>query len=182
MDLWFVFRTSPTCYIYCYHGITAFRLLVRRYMGMLRASRRSNKRVHWRNEVGMISATACPARFQDTGIVTLAIFLQTLRFPGSAAFHRRVEDFRLRVAVYTMLHSYTNASPLCVCLWTRLHGGAGPHSLLIQLHPPALPRYTGMYSLPMYNGYDTYGALRRSYRAPFSCTNMATTAYGHDSA
>ena len=149
MDLWFVFRASPTCYIYCYHGITAFRLLVRRYMGMLRASRRSNKRVHWRNEVGMISATASPARFQDSGIVTLAIFLQTLRFPGSAAFHRRVEDFRLRVAVYMMLHSYTNASPLCVCVSVDpTSRGAGPYSLLIQLYPPALPRYTGHVLFP----------------------------------
>ena len=143
MDLWFVFRASPTCYIYCFHGITALRLPVRRYMKMLRASRRSNLRVHLRNEVGLISATASPARFQDSGIVTLPIFLQTLRFPGCAAFHSRVEDFRLRFAVYTMLHSYTNASPFCLCPWTRIHGGAGPHSLLIELHPPALRCYTG---------------------------------------
>ena len=52
-------------------------------------------------------------RNQET--VTLGKILQTLRFPGSAVFHRRVEDFRLRVGVYTMLHSYTYATP-CVCL------------------------------------------------------------------
>ena len=33
-------------------------------------------------------------------------FLQTLRFPGSAAFHRRVEDFRSRVAVCAMFRGY----------------------------------------------------------------------------
>ena len=44
-------------------------------------------------------------------MVTLANFLQTLRFPGTAAFNRRVGDIRLRVDVYTMLHGYTYASP-----------------------------------------------------------------------
>ena len=47
-------------------------------------------------------------------MVTLAEILQTLRFPGSAFFHRRVEDFRPRVAVYTALYCYTYAKPLCV--------------------------------------------------------------------
>ena len=79
-------------------------------------------------------------------MVTLAKFLQTLLFPGSAAFHRRVEDFRLPVAVYTMLHSHTYATLLCVSVHPTSRGlcncVADPHSLLIQLHPPTLPRYT----------------------------------------
>ena len=66
--------------------------------------------------VRMVSATASPACFLGSGTVTLAKFLQTLRFPGSAAFRTRVADFRLRVAVYTMLRSYTYATPLCVCV------------------------------------------------------------------
>ena len=73
-----------------------------------------------------LSAKAFAARFPESGKVTLAQILQTLRFPSSAAFLRRVEDFRLRVAVYTVLHGYTYASLLCVCLWTQLHGGTFP--------------------------------------------------------
>ena len=66
--------------------------------------------------VRMISATASPSLFPKSGNVTLAKILQTLRFPGSAAFHWRVEDFLLRAAVYMMLHNYTYATLLCVCL------------------------------------------------------------------
>ncbi len=70
-------------------------------------------------------------------MVTPAKVLQTLRFPGSAGFHRRVEDLRLQVAVYTMLYSYTYAKPLCVSVDPTSRGhdncGAGPHSLFIQL-------------------------------------------------
>ena len=57
--------------------------------------------------VRMFSATASPARFSKSGKVALAKILPTLQFPGSAAFHRRVEDFRPHVAVYAMLHGYT---------------------------------------------------------------------------
>ena len=53
------------------------------------------------------SATASPARFPESGNVALAEFLQTLRLPGSAAFHRCVEDFRPHVAAYALLHGYT---------------------------------------------------------------------------
>ncbi len=41
-----------------------------------------------------LSATPFPSSFLESGKVTAAHILQTLRFPGSAAFHRRVEDFR----------------------------------------------------------------------------------------
>ena len=61
---------------------------------------------------------ASPASFQVSGsatLATLAKFLQA-RFPGSKAFHRRVADFRPRAAVYTTFHSYTYASPLCLCV------------------------------------------------------------------
>ena len=57
--------------------------------------------------VRMFSAKSSPDRFPMPGNVALAKILQTLRFPGSAAFHRRVEDFRPHVAVYAMLHGYT---------------------------------------------------------------------------
>ncbi len=147
MGLWFLFRPSPACYVYYFHGVTVLRLPVRWYMRMLNSSQRSNQRVHLRNEVGMISATASPGRFQVSGKVTLARILQTLWFPGSAAFHRRVADFRLRVAVYTMLHSYTYATPLCVCVCRpdftgHCNCGAGPRCMLIQLPTLTLPRYT----------------------------------------
>ena len=92
-------------------------------------------------------------------MVTLAEILQTLRFPGSAAFHRRVEDFRLQVAVYTLLHSYTYASLLCACLWPRLDGGT---VIVALLHIPCSYSYILTLYRAMYNGYDTYGAFRRS--------------------
>ena len=41
-----------------------------------------------------LSATPFPPSFLESGTVTSAHILQTLQFPGSAAFHRRVEDFR----------------------------------------------------------------------------------------
>ena len=62
--------------------------------------------------VRMIFCNSVSSLFPKSGIITPAKFLQTLRFPGSAVFHRRVQDFRLRVAVYTALYSYTYAKPL----------------------------------------------------------------------
>ena len=43
--------------------------------------------------------------FRNRETVTLAKILQTLLFPGSAAFHRLMEDFRLLAAVYTLLQA-----------------------------------------------------------------------------
>ena len=116
--------------------------------------------------VRMVSANASPACFQESGMVTQAKFLQTLRFPGSAAFRGRVEDFRLRVAVYAMLHGYTYTSPLCVSVEPTSQGTvivapAGfpcSYSCILTLYHAI----RGMYSLLVYNGYDAYNALRRS--------------------
>ena len=56
--------------------------------------------------VRMISTHSVSSPFLDSGDATLAQFLRTLRFPGSAAFHRRVENFLPRAAVY-----------VCVCVY-----------------------------------------------------------------
>ena len=112
------------------------------------------------------SATVSPACFQESGTVTLAKILQTLWFPGSAVFHRRMEDFRPRVAVFTALYCYTYAKPLCVSVHPTSRGqcncGACRHSLIIPLHPTLYHAIRGMYSLLVYSGYDTYNTFRRS--------------------
>ena len=91
------------------------------------------------------SATVSPACFQESGTVTLAKILQTLWFPGSAVFHRRMEDFRPRVAVFTALYCYTYAKPLCVSVHPTSRGqcncGACRHSLIIPLHPTLYHAY-----------------------------------------
>ena len=103
------------------------------------------------------SAMASPARLPESGRVALAEFLQTLRFPGSAAFHRRVEDFRPHVAAYALLNGYTF---MHIC---------GPHFtgalLVAPAHIPGSYRsfltlyhaIRGMCSLPVYSGRS--GAL-----------------------
>ena len=92
-----------------------------------------------------------------SGKVALAKILQTLRFPGSAAFHRRVEDFRPHVAVYAMLHGYT---------FMHICGPDFTGALLVApAHIPGSYRSVvtlyhairGMCSLPVYSGRS--GAL-----------------------
>ena len=92
-----------------------------------------------------LSATPFPSRFLESGKVTSAHILQTLRFPGSAAFHRRVEDFRppctrrytaiLSLRLYVCVSVDQTSRGLCTC-------GAGRHSLLIRFLHHTLPRYT----------------------------------------
>ena len=46
------------------------------------------------SEVRMNSGTASSARLQDLGMITPPGIMQTLRFPGFAVFHQRVQHFR----------------------------------------------------------------------------------------
>ena len=104
------------------------------------------------NEIRMIFCNSVSSLFSESGITTPAKVLQTLRFPGSAVFHRRVDDFRLRIAVYTTLYSYTYAKPLCmyVCrpgfagaryLWRRPAFPALTFTCIAP-HSHTLPHYT----------------------------------------
>ena len=113
-NLWicFVLLVTPSRYIQIIHVIATIHLPVGWYSwsstiieAMFRFWRRTKS--EWFFE------TASLAYFPKSGM-TPAKILQTLRFPGSAVFHRRVEAFRLRVAVYTMLYSYTYTKPLCM--------------------------------------------------------------------
>ena len=106
------------------------------------------KRCFWRRSWSeWLSATPFPSRFLESGKVTPAQILQTLRFPGSAAFHRRVEDFR-PAAMYAALHGYTFASPLCVRVCGpdftgALHLRGGP---AFPAHTVPSPPFTALYA------------------------------------
>ena len=111
-----------------------------------------------------LSAKPFPSRFLESGQVTSAQILLKLQFPSSAAFRRRVEDFR-RVHGVTQL--YLRFAFMRACLWTHLHGGAAiagragiPYSYgsFVTLYSAI----RGICSLPVYSCYDIYNALRRS--------------------
>ena len=75
--------------------------------------------------VRMISGRASPACFQDSGMITPPGIMQTLRFPGSAVFHKGVQHFRwLHNYDSPCKHCYTAyLSYNCIYVWPRLHGG-----------------------------------------------------------
>ena len=64
--------------------------------------------------VRMIFCNSVSSLFFEIGNYHASENFEDAAVPRLCCFHRRVEDFRLRVAVYTMLYSYTYAKPSCM--------------------------------------------------------------------